>query len=228
MSVVLQAQPDPDAEDFWALRPSLREPIPAIFESATLLSQAADAFLIGDLETAGERIRAANMAEIREWIESLWGGAKQNPDQPLYNRKRAITPELPKLDLTLRHPVRMPNAAEKSIILERDGWTCRYCGIPLIESKARNILRLAMPDALVWGNSNREKHAAFQCMTPEYDHVVPHCYGGASSIENTVICCGPCNCGKFDRLLEHQGLLDPRLRCASRTAWDGLTRLPSP
>jgi len=190
-----------------------------------MLNYAADAFLAGEKEAAGELITAANFPEIREWIESLWGSAKDNPLQATYHRVRALDPEPVKLPKADRHAVRMPDAAEKALVIARDGWFCRYCGIPLVSTNARNVLSRALPHQLVWGPRKRDKHAAFQCMTPEFDHVVPHCFGGDSSLDNTVLSCGPCNCGKFDRLLAHHGLLDPRDFVPQRSDWDGLTRL---
>lgn len=218
-------RPDKSSVDFWAPRRCLREPVPEIFEAAQLIDQAANAYLVGELDEANDFIRSANMPAIREWIESLWGSAADNPDQPLYHRRRPMDNELAPVAPQERHPVRMPRTSEKAIILERNGWNCAYCGIPLINTKAREILRATLPDALVWGPANRDKHAAFQCMTPEWDHVLPHCHGGTSDVENTVICCGPCNCGKDRRLLEEHGLLDPRDDPRPKTDWDGLTRL---
>jgi len=211
--------------DYWAPRRCLRDPVPEIGIAAALLGEAADAFLVGDYARAELRIREADRSEIREWIESLWGARKDNPDQQHYHRLRPLDPLRSPLPKALRAPARMPSTADKAEILARDGWNCRYCGIPLVDTRARNVLQRYFPDALRWGVRNVDKHSAFQCMVPEYDHILPHSHGGTSSLENTILCCGPCNCGKFNRLLDEHGLIDPRSRSFEKSDWDGLTRL---
>lgn len=57
-------------------------------------------------------------------------------------------------------------------ILQRDEFTCRYCGI---EGK----------EAVKW------------CV----DHIVPLSRGGTNDESNLVACCSPCNSSKSDRLL---------------------------
>jgi 5-methylcytosine-specific restriction endonuclease McrA len=177
------------------------------------------------MERATLLLQQANKPAIREWIESLWGSVKNNPQQTYYHRVRVIEPQPKKLEKSQRASVRMPNAAEKAEIIERWGWNCAFCGIPLIDTRARKVLQTQLSNAISWGPANADKHAAFQCMTLEFDHVVPHCFGGISDVGNTVPSCGPCNCGKFDRLLEQLGLIDPRNRSISITTWDGLTRV---
>lgn len=212
-------------QSFWAFRRCLRPAVSEIFDAADLIDRAANAHLAGQPHLASELIAAADLHAIREWIESLWGSVRDNPDQPQYHRFRQMNPEPVKICPELRDPVRMPNSGERLAIIERFGWNCAYCGIPLVHPNARKVLQKAYPEALRWGLRNTDKHPAFQCMTPEYDHVVPHCYGGSSDIANTVISCGPCNCGKFDRLLAHHGLIDPREIEIIPSTWDGLTRL---
>ena len=216
---------DPQSAEYWGERPCLRAPIPEMFEAADELSLAADAFLRGDLEECAKLVVAADKCEIREWIESLWGSEDSNPLQPVYHRRRKWPKKPPVLNRDVRHPTRMPTSMEKMAIIERWGWNCAYCGGPLVHSDARKILMAALGPRLRWGPRNVDKHSAFQCMTIEFDHVVPHAVGGTSDIQNTVPSCGPCNCGKFDRTLEEHGLEDPRQQSVVKTAWDGLTRL---
>ncbi len=48
-----------------------------------------------------------------------------------------------------------------------------------------NVLHQAL-GPLRWGSRNCDKHSGFQCMTLEFDHVVPHSVGGSSQCDNTV------------------------------------------
>lgn len=216
---------EPSQAGYWGNRPCLREPIEDIFVSAEELSRAADAFLSGDLEGCEKFVAAADKPAIREWIESLWGSKADNPEQPHYHRQRAVPDQPLGLSKEDRHAIRMPSRVEQGEILRRWGWHCAYCGIPLIHTQARNVLRRALGPGLRWGPRNKDKHAAFQCMTLEFDHVVPHSVGGTSECDNTVPSCGPCNCGKFTRTLAEHGLDDPRDRHPKMSDWDGLTRL---
>lgn len=216
---------DPTEAAFWGRRPCLREPIAEIFKAAEELSSAADGYLRGDLDGCARLVEAADKSAIREWIESLWGSKTANPEQPLYHRHRQVADQPLSLPKKARQKVRMPSVLEQREIVKQWGWHCAYCGIPLIATAARNVLHKALGDRLRWGPRNADRHSAFQCMTIEFDHVVPHSVGGTSDLENTVPSCGPCNCGKFTRTLAQHGLDDPRDRPAKSSSWDGLTRL---
>lgn len=216
---------NPEMDAFWGKRPCLRPPAPEIYEAANELSLAADAYLSDDMGACESYVVSADKAEIREWIESLWGSKANNPQQALYHRVRDIAEPVSIIPKTLRHETRMPGPKDRLTLIAKWGWNCAFCGIPLIDTKARNVLRKALGAKLRWGPANADKHSAFQCMTIEYDHVVPHAVGGSSDLANTVPCCGPCNCGKFNRTVKEMGLEDPRYREISKTDWDGLTRL---
>ena len=64
-------------------RRCLREPIPEIFEAATLLQRATSAHLKGSLEEADALIRAADIPLVASWTESVWGkaNARRNNEQ---------------------------------------------------------------------------------------------------------------------------------------------------
>jgi hypothetical protein len=55
------------------LRRCLRDPIPDIWQAASLLDQAATAHLSGEFLKATHLITSANINAIKEWTESLWG-----------------------------------------------------------------------------------------------------------------------------------------------------------
>lgn len=212
-------------DDFWLPRKCLREPISEIFHAAHLLDRAVSAHLAGHTAEAGELLSKANMPKIREWTESLWGSAKDNPDQHLYRRYRVrddAPPNLPKGD---RIPVRMPNTSERRQIIETYGRHCIFCDIPLISVEVRKTLVEFYPQAIPWGSTNPTQHAALQCMWMQFDHLLPHSRGGDNSIENVVVTCAPCNYGRGDNTLGELGLTDPTTRPHYKTSWDGLERL---
>jgi len=55
-------------------RTCLRDPIPEIADAARYLDEAVTAHLNGRTDDARSLIRRADMPELREWTESLWGG----------------------------------------------------------------------------------------------------------------------------------------------------------
>ena len=197
----------------------LRAPIPEIAIAAKLLDEAVSAHFLEDTKKTQELILTADMPEIREWVESIWG--KASP----YRQWRLVSPAPVALDKVERVQLRMPSSAEKQLLLQRDGYHCRFCGIPVIRSEVRTKLRKLYPRALIWGRSNATQHAAFQAMWAQYDHILPHAKGGNNDFENIVITCAPCNFGRMDFTLEEVGLSDPRTREPIRSNWDGLERL---
>jgi hypothetical protein len=200
-------------------RDCFREPIPEFDEAVRLLDAAAAAHVAGDVRLAASLIAEADMPEIRDWLESLWG--KQSP----YLQFREIPdapPVIPKKD---RLDLRMPNAAEKRALIERDGYHCRFCGLPVIRPEIRKLLHKAYPDALPWGRANDSQHAAFQAMWLQYDHIVPHARGGNNDLENLVITCAGCNFCRMNYLLEEVGINDPFDHEPIESNWDGLERV---
>lgn len=199
-----------------SLRPCLRDPIPEIAEAARLLQAAVQAHLAGDTKLALESIHRTNLPVIREWTESLWGS-----NSP-YVRYRSVENAPPSIPKEQRVNLRMPTTAEKQRLHERDGFHCRFCGIPLIRKEIRERIKKAYPEALPWGSKNIDQHAAFQAMWLQYDHLLPHARGGDNSLDNIVITCAPCNFGRMNWTLEEVGLIDPRTRPPVRSDWTGL------
>jgi 5-methylcytosine-specific restriction endonuclease McrA len=163
-------------------------------------------------------LRRADIPAINEWSESLWGpGGPHSRPLSVPNR----SPFVPKAERIER---RQAGQAVKRALLARDGFHCRFCGIPLVRGETRKLILAAYPDALRWGARNAEKHAAFQAMDLHYDHLLPHARGGTNDFENMLVTCAPCNCGRDNLTLEEVGLSDPRLRDPVRSTWDGLER----
>ena len=196
----------------------LRAPIPEIAEAARYLDEAVTAHLAGRSDLADELIRRTNTKAIRDWTESLWGTGSP------YVQFRDVAGAPPSIPKEQRLKVRMPTTAEKCALLQRDGYHCRFCGIPVIRTEIRKRIREKYPEALPWENTNTGQHAAIQAMWVNYDHVLPHARGGTSDLDNVVITCAPCNYARWNYVLEEVDLIDPRTREPVRSNWDGLER----
>lgn len=202
------------------LRYSIKEPIPAIFQAGELLSHAADAQLGGDFALAETLFRQANLPEVFDWAWTDWKKPALNVRVPNPDGDTKKVPE------TERDPIREPTRNTKAVVVARDGYRCRYCGIPVIDADIRKIVHKLYPDAVPWVDRCPEKqHAAFSCFWLQYDHVVPHSHGGRSSEDNIVVCCAICNFGKDGFTLKQLDIADPRLRQPEPVLWDGLERL---
>ncbi len=203
--------------DLINLRRCFREPIPEIMEAAHHLDAAASAYQSGRLEIAENYIVLADMPLIREWTESIWG-----KNSPYLELKTNLTSNNVAPD---RVKARMPSASEKKALHVRDGYHCRFCGIPVIRREVRGKLQKAFPTALRWGTNNQAQHAAFQAMWAQYDHIVPHAMGGTNELENLVVTCAPCNFGRMSYTLAQVGIMDPRQYPPKTSPWDGLERI---
>lgn len=200
------------------MRQCLRDPVPEIFLAAADLDRAVSAHLRGNREEARALIAAADLPAIRKWSDSLWG-----PSGPW---SRPISPGAgpAAISADLRVPARMPNSRERLQLHERDGYHCRFCGIPVIRKEVRDRIKMAYPESLPWGRTNVSQHASFQAMWVQYDHLLPHARGGTNDLSNLVITCAPCNYGRWYRTLEEVGLENPLLRPPRSGPWDGLER----
>ena len=200
------------------LRTCLREPIPEIEDAARFLDAAVSAHLQGQRVIAEELFRLADNRRIWDWTNSVWG--KNSP----YVQYRSVASAPSVLPKELRVKVRMPTAAEKAQIHARDGYHCRFCGMPVIRPEVRKMICAAYPVAVAWGNTNETQHAAFQAMWAQYDHILPHARGGNNELENIVLACAACNFGRMSFVLEEVGLFDPRETSPRKSSWDGLER----
>jgi 5-methylcytosine-specific restriction endonuclease McrA len=203
-------------------RNCLFEPISEIWTAALLLRKAVDAHSSGETRRAEALFREADIPAITRWTELVWG-----PRRVEIHRVRHVPNTPPILPKDKRPQPRMPTVQTQLLVKQRDGFFCRFCGIPVIDPSVRARIRVAYPDAVRWGEKNMEQHAAFQCMWLQYDHVLPNSRGGDSSHENIIVTCAPCNFGRAELTLNEVGLLDPRMvaRAAERcfaAKWKGL------
>ncbi|MBK9447313.1 MAG: HNH endonuclease [Betaproteobacteria bacterium] len=197
------------------LKRCFREPIPEIFDAARYLDAAVSAHLRGHASLAAELFSLANDPKVWAWTNSIWG--KKSPY--VIVRKQ---PDIKPIDKALS---RMPTSAQKAELHKRDGFHCRFCGIPVVRSEIRKIIQKIYPSAVQWGSTNASQHAAFQCMWAQYDHVVPHSHGGTNELTNLVTTCAACNFGKMEYTLDELGLIDPRTVSPIQSMWDGLERV---
>jgi 5-methylcytosine-specific restriction endonuclease McrA len=206
---------DPESEAK-TLRNCFCAPIAEIADAARYLDAAVSGHLVGRRDLAEQLIRLADIPAIRDWTESLWGRRS-----PYVHYRPSGLKTLPR---DLRLEKRMPTAEEQRQLHLRDGYYCRFCGIPVIRSVVRNRIRASYPNALRWGKTNADQHTGFQAMWAQYDHLLPHAYGGTNDLDNVVVTCAPCNFARMDHLLEDVLLNDPRTRPPVRGSWDGLER----
>jgi len=199
-------------------RQCLLNPITEIEVAADLLQSALAFHLNKQYQLAEKCIRDADMPIISSWTEAIWG--KIDPD---IHRTWEIHDAPPLLPKENRIKARMPSNREKLQIIERDGYNCRFCKIPVIPKAVRVAMGIEYPDAARWGTKNAEQHAALQAMWLQFDHVLPHSRGGNNQVDNIIITCAPCNFGRMDWTLDELGLKDPRKNpCFQKTGWDGL------
>lgn len=198
-----------------ALRQSLSEPIAQLKDAARYLDAAVSAHLQHKPAIAEELFRLADMPEIRKWTKSIWANSE------VHVRFRSSESTLAK---ELRVKERMPNSAEKAQLHQRDGYHCRFCGMPVVRSTTRKLIHQAYPQAVIWGSKEVQQHAAFQAMWAQYDHIVPHAHGGTNDLQNLVLTCAPCNFGRAGYTLQEVAVTDPRTRLPVQSQWDGLER----
>jgi 5-methylcytosine-specific restriction endonuclease McrA len=196
------------------LRRFFREPIPEVHDVAKYLDAAVSAHNSGNFKMAEELLTIANCQKVWDWTESIWG--KKSPYVNVQKK--------PSLHTNKKTKNRMPDTSLKQNLRNRDGFHCRFCGIPVIRSEIRTYFHKIYPNAVPWGTTNATQHAGFQCLWLQYDHVIPHSAGGDNSLENLIITCAPCNYGKFNYSLEELNLLDPRDFPPIKSPWDGLER----
>ena len=202
------------------MRRCIKEPIPEIFAAWDAMSAAVDEHLKGNRAGAEELFRQADLPAVWNWLNSSWIDVKRNVVEM---NPPGDTKAIPKSE---RDPDRNIAQNIRAAVLERDGYRCRYCGIPVVHADIRKIAAKLYPESVVWDSRDPKKqHAGFQCLWLQFDHVEPHSHGGKSSIENVVISCALCNFGKDRFPLRQLHVEDPRLREPEHIGYDGLERL---
>jgi hypothetical protein len=134
----------------------------------------------GGRKTLSERrLRAGRLCKKCKQARRIANG---NPVLREYSDMGFCLIRLPQPD-----PVRYATYKQRKIILERDGFRCRYCGNEVTDA------------------------------TANMDHVVPYHKGGPTRVENLVTCCHACNKKKggslavSNRLLKARNLVEAEL-----------------
>jgi 5-methylcytosine-specific restriction endonuclease McrA len=201
------------------MKRSIKEPIPEILEAWGVLTEAVEAHLGGDSPRAEVYFKKADLRAVWEWLNPAW----VRPDlNVVFRSPPGDTRQLLK---GMRDPDRDIVPATRAAVLQRDGYRCRYCGIPVVHADIRKLAHHLYPDAVPWDQFDPAKqHSAFACLWLQFDHVVPHSHGGRSSVDNVVVSCALCNYGKDKYTLRQLDLTDPRLTPPVACGWDGLER----
>lgn len=217
----------PSNGDRWGAKLTIEclfEPIEEIFTAAALLHNATEAHLAGNFQEAEQLFKRADDPVVWDFTDIAWGKRGRK------HHKFVMSGNPPRLPLSSRPMPRMPTALIRHELLKRDGHHCRFCGVPVIDPQIRKLMSLQYPTAVGWGRTNNTQHAAFQCMWLQFDHILPNCRGGDSSLENMVITCAPCNFSRMDLTIEEVGLAHPLshptpVKWSGFAEWDGLERL---
>jgi 5-methylcytosine-specific restriction endonuclease McrA len=201
------------------MRKCLKQPIREVGAAIKALEAAVDAHLAGDLDLAAAKFNEANCPVTWHWLNAPWTKVRNNV---VIMEPDGDTKEIPKAQ---RDPDRNIASSIKQAVLARDGYRCRYCGLPVVHADIRKIAAQVYPKEIPWNpRISAEQHSAFQVTWLQFDHVEPHSHGGKSSVENVVISCALCNFGKDRFTLRQLDLEDPRLRPPRPSEFDGLER----
>lgn len=78
--------------------------------------------------------RLADIPVITVWTESLWGSGGP------WSRQRLVKNRVPHIPKQNRMKLRIPGREETAKLIERDGFHCRFCGIPVIRAEIRILM----------------------------------------------------------------------------------------
>jgi 5-methylcytosine-specific restriction endonuclease McrA len=161
----------------------------------------------GDIVSALSYLERTRERELNEWFDVH----AQNSGR---FRAMHFGPE-PKPEVIVKDPVKTFAGIERQL-MERDGYTCQYCGIPVLHSSALTKFRDQVgAENFPTVGTNAHRHGVKLVFSGTLDHVEPHSRGGRTSPENLVTCCWPCNYGKAEYTLAELGIKDPRVEPSS-------------
>lgn len=202
------------------MRYCIKQPTKEVYAAISALVAAADAHIAGDHRLASSRLSEANCPKAWTWLNESWTQVIRNV---VVQKPVGDTQIIPK---DQRDPDRNIAFGVKHAVLARDGYKCRYCGLPVVHADIRKIAQRLYPDDVPWNpRVAAQQHSGFQITWLQFDHVEPHSHGGRSSVENVVITCALCNFGKDRFTLRQLDIEDPRKREPIKSDFDGLERL---
>jgi 5-methylcytosine-specific restriction endonuclease McrA len=156
----------------------------------------------GDVESALTLLDKTRERELNEWFDVH----AQNS-----GRFRAMHYGLePKPENIDKDPVKTFAGIERQL-MERDNYTCQYCGTPVLHGSAFTRFRDQVgAENFPTVGTNAHRHGIKLVFSGTLDHVEPHSRGGRTTPENLVTCCWPCNYGKAEYTLGELEIMDPR------------------
>jgi 5-methylcytosine-specific restriction endonuclease McrA len=193
----------------------MHEPSDEVIRASALLDRSGTAFVSGDRVLAAQLLREADKPPLLTYYERC----TNNRGRPA---PVAVRDPLPR---DQRIETRMPTQAARADLYQRDGWRCRFCGVRVVDPRARKHLTKELPEAARWGQGNAKCHSAMLVLLASPDHVVPHSHGGDNSMKNMVTACFVCQFARGAWLLDEAGISDPRDRPPVVDEWDGLLRV---
>ena len=180
------------------------------------MAKAADLLIAGRIEAAREWILKADIRSLREWFHY-----EAQPTRKVLLRHGIKKSDLPDPPTEIKTPGDA-KARTKYSVFQRDAWHCRFCGIRVIDPRARDHFKPL--DEFQWGKRNLDRHASLAVLA-SHDHVIPKQWGGSHEMSNLVTACWPCQFSRHKYRIEHCGIFDPRDRPPIESNWDGLCRV---
>jgi 5-methylcytosine-specific restriction endonuclease McrA len=109
-------------------------------------------------------------------------------------------------------------------VYQRDGYSCGYCGIRVIDTKALlKMEKIVGKKYFKVKGKNIERHGVALVLRATIDHIKPLSHGGRTRVDNLITSCWSCNYGKLNATLEQLGLDNPLKRITiTRSKWGGL------
>jgi len=198
----------------------IKEPTVEVLAAIQALIDAVEAHVKSDPTLAAAKFEQANCPSTWNWLNDAWINVDRNV---VFRNPGSDSKVVPKSE---RDPDRSIASSIRKAVLERDGYRCRYCGLPVVHADIRKIAHQLYPSEVPWNSRCSDKqHSGFQVTWLQFDHVVPHSHGGRSSLENVVVSCALCNFGKDRFTLKQLDIEDPRMRAPVPSEFDGLERL---
>lgn len=170
----------------------------------------------GCIDTAIALLQTVRSDDLRDWFVEHGAQSGRIRSQRLGLNTRTV----PDVGCSNREQTK---ASLQRIVLDRDGYRCRYCGIELIPKKVLVDFGDVLGINAFRARTDAGRHGALVAFRANFDHVEPAARRGATDLSNLVSCCWTCNYGKRALTLSQVGLEDPRLREARPIpGWDGL------
>ena len=194
-------------------------PPPTWFSEELVLFHAAAILAAhGERSTAIQILTTMRSDEMREWVVEH---GQVSGTRRVWRLNSAVPAGASEFD-----PVRNAPRELQRRVFQRDSYTCRYCGLRQVSMDAlRAFERVVGVSQFRTVGTNAEQHGVIHGFKIVADHVVPHCRGGRTDMDNLVTSCPGCNYGKGSFTVGELAISDPRERPPCGDDWDGLLSL---